>query len=153
MHLERLGLDHLLRGGVRIGVVELIIALHGDLRGRHSSRHGRDVSLLGQVVNEIVKLIVFEVVRVVLGLHLVLVVLSLLRDQVGEYGFHVHRGALLHASLHGARLQEEGKRVSSILSLLPGQLLVPPRGVALFFFLSEVLHFYLITNSGQTRQI
>ena len=117
LHLEGLGLDHLLCGGVGVSLVELIIALHRDLRGSHSPRHGRDDSLLGQVVHKIIALISFEAVRVLLGVHLVLVVLRLLREQVIEDRLQVARRALLHASLHGARLQEEHEGVSDVLPL------------------------------------
>ena len=148
MHLALPRLDHLLRRRVGLRLVELVLAVHRDLRGQLAGRHGRRESDLGQVVHEVVELLVLVALPVPLRLDLVLVVDGILPEQVIEHGLQVLGGALLLASLHGARLEQDGEGVSRVLPLLLRQLLGPPRGVALCGFLDKVLHCSVIINSG-----
>ena len=138
MYLALLRLHHLLRRRVGVRVVELVFALHRNLRGRLAGWHSRGDSLLSQVVDQVEELLLLSTLRAALGLDLLLVVVSLLRLQVVEHYSQVHGGTLMLASLHGSSLQQEGEGVPHVLPLVQRQLLVPPRGVDLAVYLGKV---------------
>ena len=62
--------------------MELVFALHRNLRGRLAGWHGRGDSLLRQVVDQVEELLLLSTLWATLGLDLLLVVVSLLRLQV-----------------------------------------------------------------------
>ena len=85
--------------------MEFVVALHRDLRGRLAGGHGGGDSLLSQVVDQVVELLLLSTLWAALGLDLLLVVVSLLRLKVVEHYSQVLSGTLMLASLHGSSLQ------------------------------------------------
>ena len=125
MHLASLGLDHLLRGGVSLGLVEFIVAFNLDLRGRHSPGHSWVNCPLGQGVNDVVHLIIFMTGWVVLGVDFVFVIGAFLLEKVSEHGHQVGGGTRVRASVHSASLFELEEGLLDVGSFKNRQLPTP----------------------------
>ena len=142
MDLARLRLDSLPRGGVGVGVAELVVAADLDLR-RRLLRSARGAgAVLRHLVGDGVELGVLVEGGVVLGVDLALVVVGLLLEQVPEHGLHVAGGALVRASLDGPGLLEFDEGLLELRSLDDGEGLVPPGVLRLVLVLGEVLHLF-----------